>query len=292
MPLVLKSSWMDTQEGTVDLRQEESLEAVITVLRFLLCETNYQQEIMCGERSCEWNAVCTASERWLAPAIYGRHLANTCWPECPPWHYVIWNMVLLYRGLALWKACVYVCVCIDQGYCYSHGCHWSCAVVSANQPKVQETGSAASCFFLPLQWIRGRKIRVNWWHRCSKLVNECLENIHIMTTNIRPARCTNALLVACSHLVDDVPSSNALQVKCSMLSFGQEERGTWKHAWLCVCRKIFKAMPARAGIPFDVKVLSMVGIDGNAWNDLRRCSVAFRELDFFFFISLVFYKCS
>lgn len=62
----------------------------------------------------------------------------------------------------------------------------------------------------------------------------------------------------------DVPSSSALQVKCSMLSVGQEETGTWKHARLCVCRKIFKAMPARAGILFDVKVLSMVGTDGNA----------------------------
>lgn len=150
MPLVLKSSWMDTREGTVDLWQEESLEAVITVLRFLFCETNYQQEIMCSERVVSgMPSVLLMKGGWHQPYledILPTHVGRS----------VLLGTMSLKHGTAVQRVClmesmcVCLCVCIDQGYCYSHGCHWSCAVFSTNQPKVQENGSAASCFFLPL----------------------------------------------------------------------------------------------------------------------------------------------
>lgn len=42
-------------------------------------------------------------------------------------------------------------------------------------------------------------------------------------------------------------------------------------------------------IPFDIELLSLVGIDGNAWSDFCRCSATCHLLQSFFFLHISFF---
>lgn len=148
---------MDTLEGTVGLQQEESLEAVITMqfffFFFLKWNTNTNGDHVWW-RYCEWNAVCCATWRWLVLRSTSQKRKTSCWHTLATVSFLALchcNRVLLYRGLALWKACVCVCVyrprVLPQSW-FSVRLMW--LVFSANQSQVQETGCVACCSFLPL----------------------------------------------------------------------------------------------------------------------------------------------
>lgn len=157
MPLVLKSSWMDSQKGTVDLRQEESLEAVITLLRFLFFETNYQQEIVCGERVVNgMPSVLLMKDCWCQP-----YMEDTL-PTPAGWSVLLGTMSLKH-GTAVQRAClmesmhVWLCVYIQTNGTATVMVVTGVVPFSVNQPIVQVVPLDPSCPVIKLEAGRSER---------------------------------------------------------------------------------------------------------------------------------------